>query len=107
MQTPRLVTMGTSRSFFSPCNPTFKLAQQLKPHRQSITTALTDSIRQYYVENGRTYHSYHAGRTSLQMVLFTRAHIAIEYLYPNDEVGRVLHISVLDSDIHARPSKVG
>lgn len=38
---------------------------------QSITTSVSSSIRQYRVENGRTYHSYKDG----------------QYAYPNDEVG--------------------
>ena len=64
-------------------------AHQLPYARQSITTSVSSSVRQYRVENGRTYHSYKDGRKLLHVFPLVPIHAnnALEYAYPNDEVG--------------------
>lgn len=56
---------------------------------QADTQSLTESVTDYPVENGRTYHRYHEGGTfavSRSIKLRTAWLIwCLAYLYPNDE----------------------
>ena len=57
-------------------------------YRHSFTTSIESSIKDFRIENGRTYHKYKDGRESKldyhgKLFKLTLS----EYAYPNDEVG--------------------
>lgn len=67
-----------------------------KASSSSISTSIESSIRDYRVENGRTYHSYKDGRESTHWRSTIAEILTLpEYAYPNDEVGLWIILSAL------------